>query len=176
MKTLLRADLKKVFKGKALYILSGFAILLPIISTLFLALILYINDLAGGGENPISSILNSSALYISSFSILNNLGLAILITLAIVASSDFSQGTIRNKLIAGHKREHVFFSSLITNLVFVFIIIFIHSTLFYLFGSMLTSFSVDVFLNVLRLGFIGFSSYFVIYTLLTLIMFRFKNA
>lgn len=177
MKTLLTADLRKIFKkGKAIYILLAIAAILPIISTLFIALVLHISRMAETDTSDLTFLFNVTSLYISSFSLLNNLGLGLLITLTIVASGDFSQGTIRNKLIAGHKREHVFFSALLTNLLFVFIIIFVHSSLFYLFASILVGFSAEVFLNVLKFGFIGFSASIAIYTLLTVIMFRFKNA
>lgn len=154
MKHLLNADLKKIFKGKAIYFLIGASVILPIFTTLFLALLMFITKETGGGE-AFGAVFAPLPIYIGSFSLLNNIGLALLITLIIVAAGDFSQATIRNKVVAGHKRAHIFFSALIANLVFVFTIIFAYSTFSYLFSSFLDGFNLDTFLIVLKYGFIG---------------------
>lgn len=177
MKYLLTADLKRIFKGKAIYFLLGAAIILPIFTTLFVAFLMFITKQTGAEVTEVFATLFSPVfIYISSFSLLNNIGLALLITLIIVAAGDFSQATIRNKVVAGHKREHVFFSALITNLIFVFTILFAYSSFSYLFASLLAGFKLDVFLIVLKFGLIGYTSYLVIYTLATVVMFKLKNA
>ena len=174
MKILLTADLKKLFKGKALYFLVGASVILPLFTTLFIALLMFITTQVGEA-NAFAQIFSPTVLYVTSFSLLNNIGLALLITLILVSAGDFTQATIRNKVVAGHKREHIFYSSLITNLLFAFLVMFTYSSLSYLFSSFIVGFTLDAFLVVLKFGFIGFSSYLVLYTIATLIMFRYKN-
>ncbi|MDY0214357.1 MAG: hypothetical protein RBS24_02380 [Bacilli bacterium] len=175
MNILLRADLKRLFKGKALYILMGVAAFFATFSTLVIALVVNVFQGIEGSEQ-IKQLLAPLPLYVSSFSVLNNIGLALLITVTIIAVGDFSHATIRNKLIAGHKREHIFFSSLISNLLFMLLVLIVYSGLTYVFASAVTSFTLDSFLDVLRYALIGFSGYLVLYTLLTVTMFKFKNA
>ncbi|MFA5486059.1 MAG: hypothetical protein WC275_03125 [Bacilli bacterium] len=175
MKNLLTADLKKLFKGKALYFLLGASVILPLFTTLFIALLMFITTQVGEA-NAFAEIFSPTVLYVTSFSLLNNIGLALLITLILVSAGDFTQATIRNKVVAGHKREHIFYSSLITNLLFAFFVMFTYSSLSYLFSSLIFGFTLNAFLIVLKFGLIGYTSYLVIYTLATVVMFKLKNA
>lgn len=72
-----------------------------------------------------SSLCGQSSL-INSFSPSQNFGIAIPINLAIFTILEFSQGTIRNKIVVGNSKLKVYISLLITGLLFTFALLIIY--------------------------------------------------
>lgn len=112
MKSLLKADFKRVLKDKLLIVMGILAVVFALITPLLYALIFATGGMA---EEPmLATLISGKAQFFGSFSIGNNLGLIAPVLLAIVLCKDFSYGTVRNKIIAGKSRSHIYLSLLIT--------------------------------------------------------------
>lgn len=79
----------------------------------------YGEELAGGIK-----ALSGPSMLLSSFSPAQNFGIALPINLISYTYLEFSQGTIRNKIIAGHSKFKIYSSLYLTGLVFTFILLF----------------------------------------------------
>lgn len=122
---LLKTDLIRIFKDKLFLVLSiiglAFAVLTPVIYKLtFLLLKTPTEDLAFLG-------LAGKEQFFAAFSTSNNFGLIAPILIAIILFKDFSQGTVRNKIICGNSRSKIFFSMLISCLISLFAVVFAHA-------------------------------------------------
>ena len=109
MRNLYVADLKRIIKDKLFMvtcILAGvFAVINPLLNkVLFEALDM--GDLLGMMANAKSMLFNA-------FLPSDNLGLVMPILIAIIVCKDFSQGTVRNKIISGQSRSAIFLSHLL---------------------------------------------------------------
>lgn len=112
MKSLLKADFKRVCKDKLLIVMGILAVVFALITPLLYALIF---STGGMAEEPmLATLISGKAQFFSSFSMGNNLGLIAPVLLAIVLCKDFSYGTVRNKIIAGKRRSQIYLSLLIT--------------------------------------------------------------
>ena len=77
------------------------------------------------GEGIIETdALNGQSLLLNSFSPVQNFGIAITINLIIFIYLEFSQGTIRNKIIAGYSKFAIYSSLYLSGLVYAFAILF----------------------------------------------------
>ena len=74
------------------------------------------------------------------------------------------------KIIAGYPKPIIFLSSLIYNLVIMTLIMLTHTSATYLFNGVFNGFVASEFLDVFKYGVIGFSSLFVVYTLVTVLL------
>ena len=109
MRNLYVADLKRILKDKLFLvtcILAGvFAVINPLLNkVLFEALDL--GDMLG-------MMANAKSMFFSAFLPSDNLGLVMPILIAIIVCKDFSQGTVRNKIISGKSRTAIFLSHLL---------------------------------------------------------------
>lgn len=113
MLDLLKVDFKRVLKDKLVLVVCIIAGVFAII-TPFLYLVIF----AGVGMEDMEDMallglgVNGKAQFFDFFSLGNNLGLIAPVLLAIAICKDFSQGTVRNKIISGKSRTSVFFSML----------------------------------------------------------------
>ena len=160
MLNILKAEFKKLRSAVFMYILIGLAIILPLINSGFLALI---NKIVGEGEaGNIFDIFNTPYSYATSFSPLNNIGLLLIITIVVLGANDFSQNTIRNKIIAGYPKHTIFLASLVYNLIIMFGLMFVYTTATYLSSSLFNGFIAGEFWIIFRFGVIAYSSLMVI--------------
>jgi ABC-type transport system involved in multi-copper enzyme maturation permease subunit len=97
---------------------------------------------------------NGRDIFLSTFSPSQNVGLLIPIILSIILTREFSYGTIRNKVICGHKKENIYLSLLISSLVIGLSLFLISALINLLFGSLVLgygkSFNGDEFLFILK--------------------------
>ena len=121
MNKLFAADMYRIKKSKLTLILLIISVGLPI----FLVLVSFVMSLFASSltsdpteEALLESMFNAKTLMASSFSMTNNLGLIIPIFSAIIVGADLSSGTLRNKIIAGHKRSHIYLSHLFTMIIY----------------------------------------------------------
>lgn len=125
MRNLLKTDLKRIVKDKLFFvvcILSGaFAIFGPL---LYKALF---SSLDMGEE--LGMIIDAKTLFFMAFAPGDNCGLIVPILLAIVLCKDFTQGTIRNKIIAGKSRTKIFLSLFISCAITLFAVILAYAIL-----------------------------------------------
>ena len=172
MKKLLIADLRRIFKGKGIYVLMILGFIFPAISALIVQLSGLANDVAELGDLA-AEVFNPVALYAGSFNPTQNIGLILLIVVAVLISGEFTNNTIRNKIVAGHSKTSLFLSSLVTVLTYVFVVVLVNSSFTYLFNSI--SFGLQPFSDYFKRGLVAYSSVFVIYTIMTLLTYQFKN-
>lgn len=129
MKGLLKSDFRRVWKDKMLLVMIILAVVFALIIPLLYTVIFSSTDIF---DDPMaSSMLNgyvtAKAQFFSSFSLGNNLGLAVPILMAIILCKDFSFGTIRNKVISGKSRSAIFLSLFITCSVVLIGIMLLHA-------------------------------------------------
>ena len=106
MRNLYITDLKRILKDKLFMvtcILAGvFALINPLLNkVLFSALEL---------DEILGSTVNAKSMLFSSFLPGDNLGLIMPILVSIIVCKDFSQGTVRNKIISGKSRTVIYLS------------------------------------------------------------------
>lgn len=173
MKHILKADFKKFLSSKIPIVLLLIAVLLPLLNsgfTWFIIKVMSNEDSAGLGE-----LFNNLYVYAGSFSPSNNVGLILLILVIIVGANDFTQATIRNKIIAGHSKNNIYLSSLIVNLTIMLVTMFTYSTLSYLFNGIFMGFNKGELNSILKFAAIGFSGLVVLYSLITVFLYKFKK-
>jgi hypothetical protein len=142
MITLLKADLKRMLKDKlfmvACIIGGGFALMTPI---LFYALewLLGIDDSGMAGV-----LVNARTVLTNSFAPLNNFGLILPIFLGIIIHKDFSNGTVRNKIICGKPRYQIYLSILISSIIVMLICVLGYAIIGFGVGSVLLEYSSTV--------------------------------
>ena len=133
MRELLKTDFRRALKDKLLIVLliigGAFALFTPL---LYKAILVSLEVL--GGVETIESIalalgFNAKSLFYTSFSPANNFGMILPIFVVIILCRDFSNGTIRNKIICGKNRRDIFLSMFITCSALVCALILIHALL-----------------------------------------------
>lgn len=94
---------------------------------IFYAADLLIKDTVDG--QLVHVLCNGQSLFLSSLSPVQNFGLTVPINLVVYVIGEFNCGTIRNKIIAGHKKSSIYFSLLITGVIFTVVLMFIYFTI-----------------------------------------------
>ena len=89
--------------------------------------------------------ITAKAQFFEAFSLVNNFGLVLPVLISIVLCKDFSQGTVRNKVIAGNTRASIFVSMLFTCFCSIFAIIFVHALLTMIISLIFFPFQNDAF-------------------------------
>ena len=125
MRNLYVADLKRIVKSK-LFLVSCilgaiFAIVNPLLNKVLFDL-LDLGELLGG-------MINAKSLTFNAFLPGDNLGLIMPILIAIIVCRDFSQGTVRNKIICGKSRMVVYFSHLFSAATVICTVMLLHGLL-----------------------------------------------
>lgn len=127
MNRLLKADFKRFFKDKLFLVSCIIALVFSIINPLLYKLIF--SSLLEFEMEELGIVLDLNSLYFQSFSLSNNLGLIVPILIVIIIFKDFSFGTIRNKIIAGHNRTNIFISLFIVSSAIISLIMFSSATI-----------------------------------------------
>lgn len=122
MTRLLKADFKRFFKDKLFLVSCIIALVFSFITPLLYKLIF--SSLLQFEMEELGMILNLNTLFFQSFSLSNNAGMIVPILIVIIIFKDFSFGTIRNKIIAGHNRTNIFLSLFIVSSTIISIIMF----------------------------------------------------
>ena len=108
MGNLIKADLKRIRRDKMMIIIVILAVVFALITPLLYAALL--SGIDTEGMEFMLGPINAKSSFFGSFSMGNNLGLIVPVLIAIILRKDFSQGTIRNKIIAGKSRTQIFLS------------------------------------------------------------------
>lgn len=106
---------------------------------LYLLIDLGLNDLAGDNIK----FLTGPNMLLTSFNPVDNFGLAIPICLITFVCLEFSQGTIRNKIIAGHSKFKIYSALLISGLVLAFALLIVYAGLCTLLGTIFGGFDLN---------------------------------
>jgi ABC-type transport system involved in multi-copper enzyme maturation permease subunit len=121
MVSLLKVDLYRLRKDKTPLIgvlLSAGLLILTLGIFGIIKLISSVSDLEG-----IEMLLSPKRNYIQGFQMGSNAGLVALIIMAVFTARDFTQNTLRLKIINGHSRTKIYFSTLLTNLLYGVVVI-----------------------------------------------------
>lgn len=113
MSRLLRADIYRVMKNRLTLIALILALGFPVLVVLLYAGIGLIEGDMGG-----SMLLNANSIIGSAYSLSNNIGLVIPAFAGILVCTDYTNGTLRNKVIAGNRRGAIYMSHLIVSILF----------------------------------------------------------
>ena len=127
MTRLLKADFKRFFKDKLFLVSCIIALVFSFITPLLYKLIF--SSLLQFEMEELGMILNLNTLFFQSFSLSNNAGMIVPILIVIIIFKDFSFGTIRNKIIAGHNRTNIFLSLFIVSSAIISLIMFSSATI-----------------------------------------------
>ncbi len=116
MSRLLKADLYRVLKSRLTLIALILALAFPVLTVLLYA---GIRAIGGLGQNDAAgALLGANSIIGSVYSLSNNVGLVIPVFAGILVCLDHSNGTLRNKVIAGNRRTEIYFSHLIVSILF----------------------------------------------------------
>lgn len=144
MRNLFKAFLFKLRKDitfrVTLFIGLGLAVLLTLI---YLAIDLSIKNLGEGMANYKFVYATGQNLFINSLSPAQNFGIAIPINLITFTVLEFTHGTIRNKIIAGNSKTKIYFSLILSGLVFTFALIITYSLLCLGLGAICGGFDIN---------------------------------
>ena len=113
MRNLLVTDFKRILKDKLLLIVCIIGLAFALSTPLLYKVIFSSVDLEGM-DDLLALYMSAKPMLFTSFSLTNNFGMILPIFIMIIVCKDFSQGTIRNKIISGHSRTKVFLSTFIT--------------------------------------------------------------
>jgi len=86
-------------------------------------------------DDVLSNDVNGQSMLIASLSPGNNFGLAVPVNLITFTVLEFNQGSIRNKIIAGHSKANIYTSLVINGLVFTFVLMIAYALLCFGLGS-----------------------------------------
>ena len=159
MKNLLKADFYRARKDKLLLIGLLVSIGLVLMQVLLIKGLVSASSAADADSEVIGTALGTSglALWFNGISIMGNTTQYIIpIFLTIFFVKEFSDRTIRNKLIVGYSRTQIFFSIIIVHAVLSVIIYFTTSMIGLLFGSLLFGFGATFNGSVIGLMVVGF--------------------
>lgn len=136
MLNVLNADLRRYSRTKLIYI--GFLVisLLNILSTLLIYQLAdsdFLVDIGMGGYYSFIDALTPS----------NNGGLVIGIIICALVAQEFSYGTIRNKVIVGHRRIDIFISLLLSSVIVATILFVLNTFVNGGFGTLIIGFGKD---------------------------------
>lgn len=92
--------------------------------------------------------LTGQSMLVNSMSPVQNFGIAIPVNLIAFTCLEFSQGTIRNKIIAGHSKPKIYVSLFISGLIFTFLLLFAYLGLCTAFGSIFGGFDLNTLVAV----------------------------
>ena len=127
MRSLLKADFRRIFRDKLLLVMGILAVVFAAITPLLYALIFSGTMEDGMAADMLSGLVSAKTQFFSSFSMGNNLGLIAPVLLAIALCKDFSFGTVRNKIIAGKSRSAIFMSLFVTCSVVLVSVMLLHA-------------------------------------------------
>ncbi len=111
MANIIKSALYKLFKDWTFRI----TLIIGVALAVFMNLVYFGIDLLG---DNVGAVCNGQNMFISSLSPTQNFGLTVPINLIVFTIGEFNCGTIRNKIIAGHKKSSIYFSLLLIGLIF----------------------------------------------------------
>ncbi|MBE6694478.1 MAG: hypothetical protein E7589_06920 [Ruminococcaceae bacterium] len=125
MRNLYVTDLKRILKDKLFVVTCILAGVFAVVNPLLNKVIFEALDL---GE-LLGNMVNAKSMLFSAFIPGDNLGLIMPILIAIIVSKDFSQGTVRNKIISGRSRTEIFISHLLASATVMCVLMLLHALL-----------------------------------------------
>ncbi len=178
MKRLLKADIYRVLKSRLTLIALILVLAFPV-----LIVFLYVGIRALSGLDAemggMDMLFNANSIIGSAYSLTNNIGLVLPAFAGILVCMDISNGTLRNKIIAGNRRAEIDLSHLIVSILFSVVMITIYTAmtagLALLFFPFNTDPSMDLGREILYFIATGTMSFVFIATVSTLFAMTFRS-
>ena len=173
MFNIIKAEYKKFFKSKVFLIIVVLTIAFPIFMS---SLYKILEEIMIGEEMPIfSGLFSSFGSFLTGFNPVDNFGIIVLIILILWLSNDFTQNTIKNKIIAGYSKTKIYLSSVIFTLSIVVTVVTAYAFLIYGFVGMSIGFDNNTFGDLLLNWLTSITGVMVVYTLVVTIIYTFKS-
>lgn len=173
MFNILKADLNKFIKGKVFKWMIGLTIIFPFFEALMYKYTLSVSESVG--MEDLSSLINTKSIFLQSFNPLQNYGLITLILVLVIITADFTQNTIRNKIISGYSKDKIYLSSAIFTKIIVVSFVTTYVILNYLFTGYVLGFSTDTFFVFFKEYLLLMTSLLVIYAFIQMVAFAIKS-
>ena len=168
MLKILKAEYRKFFSGKLFITILILAIIFPLLSAGLYGLVVR-------GIDPEQFQINAEVAFIGSFSPLNNFGFLLLIFMLVILLADFSQNTIRNKVVAGYSKSTIYLAGAIFTLSIAFVATTVYVFLNYLLTGLVINFGSGDFLVVFKHWAVGMLATLAIYAFLQFVAYTFKT-
>ena len=177
MKRLLKADFYHLRKSRLTLIALILAVAFPVMIVLMykgINLLSGIDEVSEGG-----SLFSANTVIGSVFSLTNNLGLVLPVFAGIIVCLDLSNGTLRNKVIAGNRRSAIYLSHLLISMLFLVVVIAVYAIVTTALALLFFPFSRDAAMNLgLEIVYFlvyGLASFAFIATVTTMVALTFRS-
>lgn len=130
MLNIIKASLYKLFRDKTFQVTLIIGICLAVFTNLIYFAIFKSSDI----KETVKLYSGETAL-VNSLTPTSNFGLTVPINLVVFTIGEFTYGTIRNKIIAGHKKSSIYLSLVVTGFVFTLIMMTSYCFLCWVLGS-----------------------------------------
>jgi len=144
MGKLLKADLFRIVKSKLFLIICIIAGALPLLTVLLYFAVGKISTLVSEFADIGTLVMNGRQLISESFILSSNMGLILPIFITIFIAMDISNGTLRNKIIAGRSRPSIYFSHLISACLVSGVLIFFNVAMFMAFTCLVFGYGAPI--------------------------------
>lgn len=114
-------------------------------------------------------MLTGQGMLVNSMSPVQNYGIAIPVNLITFTCLEFSQGTIRNKIIAGHSKAKIYASLFLSGLIFAFLLLGVYLGICTALGSIFGGFDLDT-VTMAGTGYGMFSAKYILQMLLACVV------
>lgn len=184
MTNLLKADFKRIFKDKLFFVVCiiglVFAVLTPFINFGMLELLSSQGMQSEEIEFLTGGQITAKYIFFMAFSPANDFGLIMPILFAVILCKDFSQGTVRNKILSGKSRSQIFLSTYISTAIMFVALILIYAFMslgvsLILFDYSTTPFTINDFWYALGSVGLWIAVYLAISAIVCLIAYVMKN-
>lgn len=166
MTNILKAEFKKLFRGKLVYILLIGSIVFSLLTAVLYREMYNIIGTIGGEFTYIEA-------FSTIFTPLNNMGLLLLIFIIVIGASDFSNRTIRTKLVGGYTRSQIYITSLLKLLIITTVVITLYAFSTYLFLTLFVGKDPTPISEYINIYIIGLTTTIILYSIINLFVFRF---
>ena len=141
MGKLLKADFYRIIKSKLFLIVCIITAVFPIITTLLYLFVTEIMKVVETGTQAFNvGSFAARDLLSDSFLMSSNMGLILPIFITIFIGMDVSNGTLRNKIIAGRSRTSIYISHLISSCTISGVLMLANVLIFFGFSSLIFSY------------------------------------
>lgn len=144
MRNLLKNEIYRLTKEKSSLVLLILAVAIPFFTV---GMVVLVARLAENMDPTISIAPPFSSIFTADFSSNNTILMIFFIIMIVGNSRDFSYGTIRNKIIAGYKRTHIYFAKQIITIAFALILVVVYLLSDILFYSIFLGFETEIISN-----------------------------
>ena len=143
MISLIKTDLRRILKDRLFMVVCIIGALLALVMPLLYLLIF--GDVGIDEVGILGLYCSAKSLFFNSFIPSSNFGLIFPVLISIIVCKDFSQGTVRNKIICGKSRLEIFTSMFLANAIVICLVMLGHALITLGFSMLLFDYQVEPF-------------------------------